>query len=294
MELSRRYVRISALVVLCAAWPSLAVSQTSSGQEIPDLSGGWARIGQEVEMFEAIPGHEGAGPLLVDPLHPHGAAAPLGKRIQWVADIENPILKPETLAKLQLTRGAEIQGISHVKNQGMCEPSGVPMLWNTRAVEGRGGAIHILQTPGQVTIINPNDNQVRKVYLNVPHSDDPGHSWYGESVGHYEGRDTLVVDTIGQIDKTQVDRFGTTHSDKIHVVERFLLSADRQSLEVQFTVEDPGAFTMPWSARVRHESSIRGLTEQICAENNRYVGEVTVDGVITKDVPTPTDGTPDF
>ncbi len=294
MDFSRGYVRIGALIVLCAAWPSLAVSQTSSSQEIPDLSGGWARIGKEVEMFEAIPGHAGAGPMLVDPAHPHGAAAPLGERMQWIADLKNPILKLGTLARLQLTTEAGLQGIPHIKDQSMCQASGVPMLWNRRAVEGRGGAIHIFQTPSQVTIINPNDNQVRTVYLNVPHSHNPGHSWYGESVGHYEGRDILVVDTIGQNDKTQVDRFGTTHSEKIHVVERFLLSPDRQSLEVQFTVEDPGGFTMPWSARVRHESSLRDLTEQVCPENNRYVGEVTVDGVITKDVPTPTDDTPDF
>jgi len=282
------------IFIASLAWPGLAVSQTNNGYEVPDFSGGWARIGKEVEMFEAIPGHEGAGPMLVDPAHPHGAAAPIGKRMQWIADLENPILKPETLARLQLTTEAGLEGIPHIKDQSMCQPSGTPMLWNRRAVEGRGGAIHILQTAGQVTIINPNDNQIRTVYLDVPHSDNPGHSWYGESVGHYEGGDTLVVDTIGQNDKTQVDRFGTTHSEKIHVVERFLLSPDRQSLEVQFTVEDPVAFTMPWSGRVRHESSVRGLTEQICAENNRFVGLVTVDGVITEDVPTPTDDTLDF
>jgi hypothetical protein len=282
------------ILIASLAWPALAVAQTGGGHQIPDFSGGWARIGKEVEMFEAIPGHQGAGPMLVDPAHPHGADAPIGKRMQWITDLENPILRPETLARLQLTTEAGLEGIPHIKDQSMCQPSGVPMLWNRRAVEGRGGAIHILQTPDKVTIINPNDNQVRTVYLDVPHSDDPTHSWYGESVGHYEGGDTLVVDTIGQNNRTQIDRFGTTHSDQIHVVERFLLSPDRQFLEVQFTVEDPGAFTMPWSARVRHESSIRELTEQICPENNRFVGKVTVDGVITEDVPTPTDYTPDF
>lgn len=294
MDLSKRCLCVSTLVALCAAWPGLAVSQTSSEREVPDFSGGWARIGKEVEMFEAIPVHEGAGPMLVDPAHPHGEAAPIGKRMQWIADLTNPILKPETLARLQLTTDAGLQGIPHIKDGSMCQPSGVPMLWNRRGEEGRGGAIHILQTPTQVTIINPNDSQVRNIYLNVPHSNDPGDSWYGESVGHYEGTNTLVIDTIGQNDKTQIDRFGTTHSNQLHVVERLVVSPDRQTLEVQFTVEDPGAFAMPWSARVRHESSTRGLPEQICAENNRYVGLVTVDGVITTDVPTPTDDTPDF
>ncbi len=115
----------------------------------------------------------------------------------------------------------------------MCQPSGIPMLWNRR-----GGAIQILQTPTQVTILNARDHQVRYIHLNVPHSENPGHSWYGESVGHYEGGDTLVVDTIGQNDKTQIDRFGTTHSDQIHVMERIRLGPDGRSFEVQFTVED--------------------------------------------------------
>ena len=281
------------IFIVSLAWPVLAVAQISGGREIPDFSGGWARTGKEVEMFEAIPGHEGAGPMLVDPAHPHGAAAPLGKRMQWIADLENPILKPETLAKLQLTTEAGLQSIPHVKDEGMCQPSGVPMLWNRRAGEGYG-VIQILQTPTQVMILNGRDHQVRHIYLDVPHSDDPGHSWYGESVGHYEGGDTLVVDTIGQNDKTQIDRFGTPHSDQIHVVERFLLSPDRRSLEVQFTVEDPGAFTMPWLARVRHESRQSKWDEQICAENNRYVGRVTIAGEITTNVPVPIDSTPHF
>ncbi len=273
------------IFITSLAWPGLAVSQSSSGQDIPDFSGAWARTGELNAMLEAIPGHEGAGPVLVDPLHPHirGASGP------WVAALDNPIFKPKTLEKLRVISEAELEGIPHVKNEGMCQPSGVPMLWNRV-----GGAVQILQTSTQVTILNARDHQVRNIYLNVPHSDDPGHSWYGESVGHYEGGNTLVVDTIGQNDKTQLDRFGTPHSDQIRVVERFILSSDSQSLEVQFMIEDPGAFTMPWSARVRSVNRIRDWDEQVCAENNRYVGEVTVNGEVTTVVPTPTDHTPDF
>jgi hypothetical protein len=157
------------------------------------------------------------------------------------------------------------------------------MIWNRR-----GGTIHILQTSTQVTILNARDHQVRFIHLNVPHSDNPEQSWYGESVGHYEGGNTLVVDTIGQNDKTQIDRFGTTHSDQIHVMERIHLSPDGRSLEVQFTVEDPGAFTMPWSARARHVNSTRDWDEQICAENNRFLGTEIVDDEITTFVPIPT------
>ena len=268
------------------ACPVLADPETGSGQDIPDFSGGWSRIGSLVETFEAIPGNQGGGPMLVDPNHPHADGdGPL----QWVAALDNPILKPETLARLRTITEAEIRGIPHVKDEGMCQPSGVPMLLNRR-----GSALEMLQTPTQVTIINARDEQARFIYLDVPHSKNPGHTWYGESVGHYERGDTLVVDTIGQNDKTQIDRFGTSHSDRIHVVERYRLSPDRRSLEVQFTVDDPGAFTMPWSGRARFARKRADWEEEVCAENNRFVGTVTVGGKITTIVPTPASDKPDF
>jgi hypothetical protein len=267
-------------------WSEPGVSQ-SGGHDIPDFSGSWDRIGEHVEMFEAVPGFAGAGPMLADPRHPGGTVP--GHILPPVASLDNPILQPETFARLQAITEAELQGMPHVKDEGMCQPSGVPMLWNRTHAD-----VQILQTPEQVTILNARDHQYRIIYLNVPHSADPGHSWYGESVGHYEGAHTLVVDTIGQNDKTQVDRYGTPHSDKIHVVERIRVSPDRRLLDVEFTVSDPVAFTMPWSALARHSARSIEWEEEICAENNRYVGKVTVDGVITEDVPVPTDNTPDF
>jgi hypothetical protein len=269
-------------------WPLQALPQAGSEETVPDFSGGWARIGDLVETYETIPGYQGPGPMLMDPLHPHVEGGS-GTDVQWVSQLDNPILKPETRARLKTITDAELRGISHLKDEGVCQPSGVPMILNRR-----GGAIQILQTPAKITILNARDSQVRSVYLNVPHSKTSGHSWYGESVGHFEGADTLVVDTIGQNDKTQVDRFGTPHSDRIHVIERYRLSPDRKAMEVQFTVDDPGAFTTPWSARVRFKTSALEWDEQICAENNRFVGSVTFGGEVTTSPPTPTDDSPDF
>jgi hypothetical protein len=274
-------------ISLALAWPALADPESANSDTIPDFSGGWARIGDLVETFEPIPGSTAGGPVLVDPKHPHEQG---GDALEWVAALDNPILKPETRAKLRTITQAEIEGVPHLKDEGLCLPSGVPMILNRR-----GGAIKMLQTPSQVTIINARDQQARFVYLNVPHSKNPaGHSWYGESVGHYENGDTLVVDTIGQNDKTQIDRFGTPHSNQIHVVERYRLSADHRAMEVQFTVDDPGAFTMPWSGRARFAARRTDWDEQVCAENNRFVGTVTVGGKKMTTVPTPTSDKPDF
>jgi hypothetical protein len=81
------------------------------------------------------------------------------------------------------------------------------------------------------------DQQVRHVYLDVPHSENPKPSWYGESIGHYEG-DTLVMDTVGLNDKTFLDNYRTPHTEKLHVVERWRLIDDGERLEVKVRVED--------------------------------------------------------
>ena len=85
------------------------------------------------------------------------------------------------------------------------------------------------------------DAQVRRVYLDVPHSRNPGLSVYVESVGHYENGDTLVVDTIGLVDSVPIDRFRTPHTKQLHVVEGYRLNHDGKNIEISFTAEDPGA-----------------------------------------------------
>ena len=123
------------------------------------------------------------------------------------------------------------------------------------------------------------DHQVRHVYLTGKHSARITPTDYGESIGHYEG-DTLVVDTVGIDAKTFVDNFETPHTEKLHTVERFHISPDGKTLEVNLHVEDPGAFTTPWDAVQRYRridasgsaSDARvprgPLEEMVCAENN--------------------------
>ena len=117
-------------------------------------------------------------------------------------------------------------------------------------------------------MIKQGDQEVRHIYLNVPHSGSVKPSWYGESVGHYEG-DTLVVDTIGQNTKTVVDAFRTPHTGKLHVVERWHLIDGGKTLEANITMDDPDTFNQPWSTYERHERGTElPIVEDICAENN--------------------------
>jgi hypothetical protein len=117
-------------------------------------------------------------------------------------------------------------------------------------------------------MIKQGGTEVRHVYLNVPHSANVKPSWYGESVGHYEGG-TLVVDTIGQNNKTVVDAFRTPHTEKLHVVERWRLVDGGKGLEVRITVDDPDTFNRPWSTVAPRTLADPYLSADVCAENTR-------------------------
>jgi hypothetical protein len=69
-------------------------------------------------------------------------------------------------------------------------------------------------------------------------------------------------------DKSFVDSYRTPHTNELHVVERFKLIDGGKALEVNFTVEDPGAFYMPWSASKRWKRVPALPAEESCAENN--------------------------
>jgi hypothetical protein len=131
-----------------------------------------------------------------------------------------------------------------------------------------GGPYLILQTPDKVVMIDEAGPVVRHIYLNVAHSKNPKPSWMGESVGWYEG-DTLVIDTVAMNNKTVLDRFGTPHSDKLHVEERWHLIEQGLSLRVDVTVDDPDTFYQPWKTYQVYRRDNRPLEVEDCAENNQ-------------------------
>jgi hypothetical protein len=205
-----------------------------------------------------------------DPAHPYVPNGAGRQPTYRVADLTNPILMPWAIEQMRKANGAVLAGHVPFVARERCWPSGVPgYLVDTRIVP-----LFFLQTPKEIVTVIQTGMRMRHIYLNVPHSSNLKPSWYGESVGHYEGN-TLVVDTIGLSDKTFVDNYRTPHTDKIHVVERYNLSADGNTLEIIATVDDPGAFTTSWSALQRYKRVKRApLAEDICAENNsNYLNE---------------------
>jgi len=215
-----------------------------------------------VDDLIAPPGG-GAGPITFDKAHPY---VPPGRGVPTyrVADLSNPILQDWVKPSMKKSNDEVIAGGVAYRAHERCWPAGVP-TFDTDVV---GAPLFIYQLPKEIVVVMESGPEVRHIYLDVPHSANPKPSWYGESVGHYEGGDTLVIDTIGQTDKTFVDNYRTPHTTRLHVIERWKLSADGRTVDVSVDVEDPGVFTMPYRGLQRWRRVQVPLTEIICAENN--------------------------
>jgi hypothetical protein len=109
----------------------------------------------------------------------------------------------------------------------------------------------------------------RQVFLDGrPHPKDLNPSWLGHSVGHWDG-DTLVVDTVGFNGKAWIDFAGHPASEQLHIIERYQ-RPDLGHLELEITIDDPGAYAKPWTIRKTSELSRDDtLMEYICNENER-------------------------
>jgi hypothetical protein len=251
---------IAAIAVgLSAASASSIEADHSSIPDFGHSDRGWFPVGDDF-----LPPVAGPGPVVSDPAHPYYNNQSGRQPTDRVADLTNPILTPWARESLRKSNAATLAGKIPFNPRETCRPAGVPGY----DVFSRLRPVYFLQTPKEVTIINEGDQQSRRVYLNVPHSRNPKRSWYGESVGHYEGG-TLVIDTIGMNDKTYVDNYLTPHTTALHVVERFRLIEDGKMLEATITVEDPAAFSTKWSARQRYRLEPQEtMQEAICAENN--------------------------
>ena len=273
----------SAVLTATCFNPLIAAAQDFEPQPIfipPDFSShrlGWEG-GNGLE-FIAVPGSPPA--VTTDPAHPYinnAISRVTGQQQNYhISDLTNPNLMPWAKDIMRADNEEVLGGkIAYMPGQS-CKP------WGTPAILQSGGPFFIEQTPTEVFIVEEDDGFVRHIRLNVPHSENPKPSWYGESVGHYEGN-TLVIDTIALSTETFVDFFRTPHTEQLHVVERWQLSEDGRQLEIHITVEDPGTFYAPWQVIRRLELGESVFRESICREGNFRLFDYGI----------PIDETPDF
>ncbi len=251
---------------------------------VPNFSGLWAHpflTGME-------PPASGPGPVKNTARRPDGVA----NFQQLVGDHTNPILKPAAAAAVKQHADQTRTGGWYPTPSNQCWPSGVPYIfWDF--------SVLFLQQKDQIVLSYRQGGEVRRIRMNASHPARVAPSYYGDSVGHFEG-DTLVIDTIG-LKKgpfAMVDMYGTPFSGKLHVVERYrLLDYDQAKdaiernakensaalgngadfdpnyrgkvLQLHYTVEDEDVFTAPWTATITYRPNTLPWSEQICAENPR-------------------------
>jgi hypothetical protein len=187
---------------------------TQSAAAIPDFSGIWTH--PYFPGFE--PPASGAGPIVNRSRLRGGPRDGVGNANQFVGDYANPILRPQAAEVVRKYGEISLAGGTYPTPSNQCWPSGVPYIFFQHGMQ-------MLQLPEKIVFLYLRNHESREVRLNRPHPADAKPSWYGDSVGHYEG-DTLVVDTIGV--KTgpfaMVDMYGTPFSPALHIVERYRCS----------------------------------------------------------------------
>jgi len=266
----------------------------------PDFSGLWGH--NYWPSFE--PPASGPGPITNRSRLRVGPQAGVSNPRELVGDYTSPILQPWAAEILKKRGETEISGAASPTPLNQCWPQAVPFIFFNVGMQ-------MLQQPDKVTLLY-GTYQFRQVRMNQQHPTRVTPSWRGHSVGRYEG-DTLVVDTIGiKADRpfAMVDMYGTPHTEALHVVERYRLvdyevakealgrnakenfrfppgvtafdfdpSYRGKHLQLEFTVEDEGAFTRPWSATVTYArprvAFPSAWSEFICAENRREHPEGT-------------------
>src|SRR5258707_12796218 len=275
-------LRVLFLGLAAAAVVSLPTSGAQNAASFPDFSGIW--------VHPTLPGFEpplsGPGPVRNRSRMPSG----VGNFNQLVGDYTNPILKPEAAQIVKQHGDLSIAGVTYPTPSNQCWPGGVPyMFWNIE--------MQMFQRTREITLLYLVDHQVRHVRMNQTHPTKVTPSLAGDSVGHYEG-DTLVIDTVGVKSGpfAMVDMYGTPHSPALHVVERYRLldyqaakeAEERgqreltrfgrdpgfarnpayrgRGLQLEFTVEDHGVFTKPWSAAISYRRPLGEWPEMVCAE----------------------------
>jgi hypothetical protein len=199
-------------------------------------------------------------------------------------DIEQGLLSGEEI--MLLPEAAEIMAgrLSRDDPEVNCLPTGVPRIapypWRIVQVPAYGRATHLY------FLFEGNIHSYRQIFMDGrEHPEDLDPTWYGHSIGHWEG-DTLVVDTIGFNERFWMDREGMPHTEELHFIERFTRTSDTM-MTYEVTVDDPGAYTEPWSGGFYLRwSPGEELFEYVCQDNN-YAAELMIGLETAVDQPSP-------
>jgi hypothetical protein len=168
-----------------------------------------------------------------------------------------PTLKPGA-EKYRVTRDPLDTGAT-ANCLPLIPPNSFGVPYEFQFIQNRNYLLILHEYPGTFRIV-PLDGE--------PHQADPDPSWLGDSVGRWEG-DTLVIDTIGYNDKTEIS--GYRHTESLHTVER--LARVPEGVEYELTIEDPNVFAAPWKVNRSFrftEAPQKRIFEFVCENNRDY------------------------
>ena len=150
--------------------------------------------------------------------------------------------------------------------EARCLPPGVPRMSTTPYPWS------MVQTDKMIVIVYEGGAHVwRKIFLDGrKHDPNAVETWLGDSVGHWEDNDTLVVETVGQTDKTWLDEDGHIHSNDMVVIEKFK-RPDEGHLVIEHEIKDPAIYPKGWKFTTNPVMLQGELIEYICQENNKDV-----------------------
>lgn len=198
-----------------AKWPDFTTGNWSGGDGPPGPGGGAG--GPPAGAPGAGPGGPGGQG------GPGGAGGPGGPG-------RNIPFQPDFLARANASRSGAPVG------KGSCEPMG--------AIADSGSAFYFSKDVIVIGGLSDWYNVWRRVYMDGRPHGDPEPSYFGHSIGHWEGK-TLVVDTVAIRPEAQIEQGIAVGNDDTHIVERFRL-VDPNTLEIKKTIENPKVFTKPW------------------------------------------------
>ena len=151
--------------------------------------------------------------------------------------------------------------------EALCLPTGVPRQapYPWRIMQNNSHMFFLFEG---------NIHSYRQIFLDGrPHPKDLNPNWYGHSSAKWDG-DTLVIDSVGFNDRFWFDFAGHPHTEQLHVIERYR-RPDFDHLEYEATIDDPGAYTRPFTMYGKSSiSSDNELMEFICNENNKDVEHI--------------------
>ena len=235
----RNYLTCLILLVLALVLPSVMAGQTAEEPKraqspkvsdletnpVHNLSGTWGARAPAVDARKSVYGDEDGG--------------------WWNYALRGEDLSMTPWAEVKFKANKPSFGPNREENSNDlaygCFPPGVPRVYASIAA-----GMQIIDQPGRMLMLF--GQNVRQIYTDGrQHPKDLHPLWMGHSIGSWQG-DAFVVDTIGINDRTWIDRMGHPHSDALHFVERFRRVA-YDTLELEMTIDDPKAYTAPWTAQ---------------------------------------------